>query len=328
MSAPSHVSFVKWLDHSEIPDLHDRLAVGWSGGADSTALLLALKSSGYDVIAWHVDHAWRNTSERECAVLKARAKAWGIPFFSARLDAASGSNREAEARALRFGQFARWGSEQHISMLCLAHQRDDQAETVYMRLLQGAGAGGCSGMQRQRQFDRLNVVRPLLHLSAGELREVLREAGVDWFEDPSNLDMSIRRNSIRHQMFPAMHDAGFSPSELFLRWQCQAERLAMQLDRDADVVLDGALVADNKQGAVSLSWLKWRSCSPPVRARVLQKMMAKLLGAGKTPGRRHILMVESWTGSSGRGGLDLSGCRLQRKQAYLHLQPTCSVCAE
>jgi len=320
-----HKQFQVWLTAANMPHLPDSLAVGWSGGADSTALLLALKASGRQVQAWHVDHGWRKASAHEAEALAEQAAQWNIPFISARLAPATKRNREAEARHGRYALFQCWSREQKIQTLCLGHHRDDQAETVCMRLLQGAGVGGCRGMWPERRMGEMWVVRPLLHVSGHALRMALSEAGVSWLEDPSNADLSIWRNRIRHQLFPAMAQAGEAPDTLFLRWRVQAERLAKQLDHEADILLHD-LRRDHAHGWC-LPWQTWVSGTPAVRARMLQKCMALLLGDGVTPGRRHIMLVESWTGKNGRGGLDLSRCRLYRDSDRLHLQPATAVCA-
>jgi tRNA(Ile)-lysidine synthase len=321
----SEFSAQSWLSHSDILTFPEEVAVGWSGGADSTALLLVLQTAGYRVHAWHVDHAWRDASADEALVLARLAKSWGISFSSVRLASAPDANREARARHARYAQFEKWSGQQGITILCLAHHRDDQAETVCMRLLQGAGAGGCRGMQRQRMLGMLRIVRPLLHVSGQELRLALQRTGVNWLEDPSNSDMTVWRNRIRHRLFPAVRQAGVLPDELFLRWQKQAEKLTARLDAAADMVMNSgnAHVSENRAEAtkqVTLRWQSWAACGSAVRARVLQKMMTRLLGAGVTPGRRHILLVEQWTNQNGRGGLDLSRCRLQHKSTHLHLE--------
>ncbi len=317
-----------WLNRNNMLPLSDDVAVGWSGGADSTALLLALQARGYRVHAWHVDHAWRDASADEASHLAEVAEQWGIPFSSARLTSVPETNREAAARHARYTQFERWAGQHGISTLCLAHHRDDQAETVCMRLLQGAGAGGCRGMQGQRMLGMLRIVRPLLHVPGLELRIALQQAGVGWLEDSTNSEMSVWRNRIRHRLFPAVRQANVLPEELFLRWQQQAEQLTVRLDAAADMVMNSGNAKESKDSKnpaempqVSLRWQSWAVCGSAVRARVLQKMMIRLLGAGVTPGRRHILLAEKWTNQNGRGGLDLSRCRLQRKRAYLHLEP-------
>jgi len=311
-----------WLNHDFFSDLPEHIAVAWSGGADSTALLLALKTAGHRVVAWHVDHAWRANSSQQAVELAEKADGWDIPFVSCRLPPQPSVNLEAVARQSRYQQFAVWAEEQGIDCLCLGHQQDDQAETVCMRLLHGAGPGGCRGITRERHMGDLRIVRPLLHVSASELRQALRQIDVVWLEDPSNKDTRYRRNFIRHRFFPAIRKAGISPEVLFLRWQIQADRLTALLDVEADAVIaaagNGAL--PDYPGVVRVVWRDWAQASRPVRARILQKMMARLLGEGVTPGRRHIMLAETWTRQSGLNGLDLSRCRLQRRSRFLHLE--------
>lgn len=289
------------------------VAVAWSGGADSTALLLALRAAGCKLTAWHVDHAWHPSSGANAARLEAWAKGWGIPFVCTRLGDPPEKNREAKAREQRYEQFRQWGREQHIRLLFLAHHRRDQAETVCMRLLQGAGAAGCAAMKSRVSYGELLLLRPLLTRDPEELRCLLRQHGVPWLEDPTNRDLSLRRNMVRHRLFPAMQACGTEPVDLFLRWQKQAEQLLARVDQ---------LVPDVEQideQHVRVKWTRWCHLSPAVRARLLQNMVQQVLGPGTTPGRRHILLAEAWTRRGGRGGLDLSGCRLQRQRRNLHL---------
>ncbi|PJA34891.1 MAG: tRNA lysidine(34) synthetase TilS [Zetaproteobacteria bacterium CG_4_9_14_3_um_filter_53_7] len=311
--------FSGWLEGQSVVPLSQPVAVGWSGGADSTALLLALKAAGYQVQAWHVDHAWRASSQVETEVLAIRAETWGIPFYASRLNVPSGKNIEAEARAGRYAQFVRWGKKLAVDTLCLGHHREDQAETVYMRLLQGAGAGGCRGMHGERMFEGLRLLRPLLHVPGAELKQTLRQSGVGWFDDPSNDEAGLWRNRIRRRSFPAMVRSGCDPVALFLRWKVQADRVAAALDEGAGKLLGYEGV--DSGGGVSLCWSDWCSSSAAVRARALQKMMVCVLGEGITPGRRHIEAVELWTSKKGRGGIDLSRCRLYRVKDKLHLKP-------
>jgi len=302
-----------WLGESDLPH---RLAVGFSGGADSTALLLALAQRGHQVVAWHVDHGWSRASTDVADSLERKCEAWGIEFHRVRLSVPSGKNREAEARKGRFAQFSTWASCQNINTLCLAHHRNDQAETVCMRLLQGAGVCGCGGMRRVRESNRLRVVRPLLHVARDEIVEVLRDAGLNWYEDISNNDTTLLRNRIRKRLFPAMQTAGIEPVHLFLRWQAQAVKLQQDLNKIADVV---DIKKKNEDAVVH--WKAWHDCSVPVRAVILQRMNAQLFGAGAVLGRRHIELAEAWRRHGGRAGIDLSRCRLFRDRETLHLAP-------
>lgn len=311
------MSLAELLSERWCASLPQRLAVGWSGGADSTALLLALKAASFQPEAWHIDHAWREGSADEARLLAERAAAWGIPFRSHRLPTPSGRNPEASARKGRFNHFLTWADKHNIDTIALGHHRDDQAETVCMRLLQGAGPAGCRGMADEREWQGVRLVRPLLELPARQLRSSLAQAGIDWLEDPSNSDTRLLRNHIRHRLFDRIDACGTDPATLFLRWQRQAQQITTRLDA-ASVQLTGTSPA--------IDWREWRAAEPAVRARTLQRLMATHLGEGTTPGRRHIELVEQWTRNDGRGGLDLSRCRLYRASGHLHLAPVTAAC--
>jgi len=302
---------VSWLKGCRLPE---RLAVGFSGGSDSTALLLALHHAGHKVIAWHIDHGWHTDSAKEATTLRRQMGIWGIEFHSASVDATSASNREATARKARHVQFALWAKAQGIKTLCLAHHRDDQAETVCMRMLQGAGVTGCAGMRPVWELDHLSIVRPLLRVPKAALKAALRQAGVQWLEDASNRDTTLMRNHIRHHLFPYIRKNGVDPADLFCRWQMQASRLAVILNGQASVV-----EIQQRQGVVSMSWNTWREMPGPVRACVLQHMMSMLFGEGVVLGRRHIELAESWLRKGGRRGIDLSRCRLSHRGEGLQL---------
>ncbi len=300
-----------WLQDCRLPG---RLAVGFSGGADSTALLLALRDTGHGVIAWHVDHGWRADSAREVDRLRRRMDTWGIEFYSAKLGVVPASNREAAGRRARYAQFSLWARVQGIKTLCLAHHRDDQAETVCMRMLQGSGVAGCAGMKSKREQGDLRIVRPLLQVPKSALQAALRQAGVGWLEDASNQDTTLMRNHIRHDLFSGMRKMGVDPAILFDRWQRQASRLAALLDAQASTA-----EIWRRSGMVSVSWHIWREMSGSVRACVLQRMMTMLFGEGTVLGRRHIRLAELWLRKGGHGGIDLSRCRLSHQGEGLHL---------
>jgi len=312
MSVPCLPESEAWLAGMQAPD---HLAVAWSGGADSTALLLALYSQQLHPSAWHIDHGWHRGSAAHTEILRQRARDWGIPFYTFRLSVNTKKNREAEARQARYAVFQRWAAEQGVQALCLGHHLDDQAETVFLRLLQGAGVVGCRGMAVDRSVGGLRLLRPLLAVPKCKLEQALSRAGLDWLEDPSNRDISLYRNRIRHVIFPHMRRYGTEPSKLFSRVAAQAVNLTcsmQELAGNIDITVQG--------GSVSVDWNRWR-CQPAyIRSMVLQRMTALLFGEGRVMGRRHILLVERWLNTSGRGGLDLSRCRLCRKGRRLHLR--------
>lgn len=317
---PSLSQAKDWLDKGWISLYqHTTVAVGWSGGIDSTALLLALRTLGLQIQAWHIDHAWHVDSASDAQRLAELAAHWGVCFKSIRLESAAQSNREAHAREGRYVAFQRLSEQTGIQTLMLAHHADDQAETVCMRMLQGAGVMGCRGIGRDIHRHGLHICRPLLHIRRDNLKHALQDKGVSWLHDSSNDDVALWRNRIRKQLFPRMQEAGIEPYDLFRRWQQQADNLALKIAKG----LNGMMIEHEKHGC-SLSWDSWYVLSQSLRVEMLQRMAVMVLGEGKVLGRRHLELIDVWRGKvmqgGGRGGLDLSGCHLACVAGRLHLQ--------
>lgn len=190
------------------------MAVALSGGADSTALLLACAERWLgQVHAWHVHHGLQGAAdgfERHCAALCARIQ---VPLHVKHVDArhAPGESPEDAARRHRYKAFdalAQEGQAQAaIKTVVLAQHADDQVETLLLALSRGSGLPGLAGMAAQWQRQGLAYRRPLLGVPAAALRRWLRERGEQWVDDPSNDDESFTRNRIRAQVLPALHAA-------------------------------------------------------------------------------------------------------------------------
>jgi tRNA(Ile)-lysidine synthase len=183
------------------------LAVALSGGADSSALLLAsARRWPGQVRALHVHHGLQAAAddfERHCASLCAQL---GVPLHTRRVDArpASGESPEAAARRARYAALAALAREQGVEDIALAHQADDQAETLLIALARGAGLAGLAAMPALALRDGLRYHRPLLAVTGAQLRDWLRAQGVAWIDDPSNADMRFVRNRIRAQLLPTL----------------------------------------------------------------------------------------------------------------------------
>jgi tRNA(Ile)-lysidine synthase len=186
------------------------LAVALSGGADSSALLLAcMRRWPSQVHALHVHHGLQAAAddfERHCANLCAQL---GAPLRTRRVDArpANGESPEAAARRARYAALAALAREQGIADIALAHQADDQAETLLIALARGAGLAGLAAMPALALREGLRYHRPLLAVTGAEIRAWLRTQGVTWIEDPSNSDTRFIRNRIRARLLPAVEAA-------------------------------------------------------------------------------------------------------------------------
>lgn len=179
-----------------------RVGVAVSGGPDSLALLLLAASARPGLVeAATVDHRLRPESAVEAKRVAEICSRLGVPhrILAVDLGEAPQSNLQARAREARYEALGGWAVEQGLAAVATAHHRDDQAETVLMRLARGAGVTGLSGMQCLRPLDGRGVllIRPLLGWTRGELREIVDEAGLQPVDDPANRDERFDRSRAR-----------------------------------------------------------------------------------------------------------------------------------
>jgi tRNA(Ile)-lysidine synthase len=191
------------------------VVVGLSGGADSVALadVLGVLSGrlGFRLVAAHLDHGLRPDSAADAAFCDERCRALGIPLVTGAADVRARALRdrrgiEDAARAERYDFLRRVKREAGARLIAVAHNRDDQAETLLLRLLRGAGHAGLSAM-RPRQGD---LIRPLLGVPREAIERYLRARGLEWRQDPTNADTALARNRVRHELLPLL-EARFNP---------------------------------------------------------------------------------------------------------------------
>ncbi len=161
-----------------------------SGGPDSLALLVLACEAGCRVTAWHVDHGIRPGSAAEAQVVAGVAARWNAAFEARTAVCRPGSNLEARARTTRYRVLPEG--------VLTGHTADDQAETVLLNLMRGAGPAGLSGMNPARH--------PLLALRRYQTRALCDSLELEPVEDPSNLDPTHRRNRVRHELLPLLCD--------------------------------------------------------------------------------------------------------------------------
>jgi len=185
----------------------DRIVVAVSGGPDSVCLLDVLSCLSPDLqvglVVAHFDHGLRSDEDQdETRFVASLAAVRNLPFEtkSARLDARGGS-LEDRARRARYRFLEEVRRRFSAEKIALGHQRNDQAETVLMRLLRGSGTGGLSGIAPIRDG---RVIRPILELSRNEIETYLGDRGLSFKTDPTNQDERFLRNRIRSRMIPSL----------------------------------------------------------------------------------------------------------------------------
>lgn len=217
---PTPESLANWLGRTTFPPPGSALRVGVSGGADSLALLALAVAAGCDVTAVHVDHGHRPGGAEEAALVEARSTSLGATFETAAVDVPSGPNLEARMRAARYAVL---GPD-----AATGHTADDQAETVLINLLRGAGLVGLGAMTPGPR-------RPILALRRADTIEICERLGWQPFVDPTNSDRAFVRNRVRHEVVPLLADvADRDVVPLLVRTAAHAREAAAELRARAE----------------------------------------------------------------------------------------------
>ena len=224
-----HDRLLDTIRHHELMRAGDRIGVAVSGGADSVALLellLDLRGDlGVVLSVVHFNHQLRGQeSDEDERFVRELAEAHALEFFGGSGDTrARAAQRkcgiEAAARELRYQFFWNVIEEQKLWRIATAHTLDDQAETVLLRFLRGAGTRGLSGIHPfvgegirtdEHSWQGEGLVRPLLDFRRAQLRHYLKRKGQGWREDSSNADTAFARNKLRQELMPKVRE--FNPA--------------------------------------------------------------------------------------------------------------------
>lgn len=196
----------------------DSVLVGLSGGADSVCLLHCLvvlrQKLGIKVLAAHLNHGIRGAeAERDQNFARDFCKSLDVPFYTETSDVpalakAEGISEETAGRLARYRFFAKLCREHNITKTATAHNRNDQAETVLMRIIRGTGTDGMSGIRYCR---RDGVIRPLLDVERVQIEEYCRLNKLEYCTDSTNKEESYTRNRIRKKLLPLLAEE-FNPN--------------------------------------------------------------------------------------------------------------------
>ncbi len=264
------------------------IVVGVSGGADSTALLHAMielrEQFDIQIVAAHLNHRLRGAdSDRDESFVRDLCARLDVKLVGERADRldAWASNLEERARDARHDFLNRAADGIGAEYVALAHHRDDQAETVLMRLLRGAGAGGLAAMS-ERGPGRL--IRPILALGRADIIGYLRERDLAYVEDASNSSPIFLRNRIRNELLPTL-EREYAPGvgNRLIELAAEMRSLDDLVSTIASREMETMRVADD---AIDLG--RFRGLHRAVQAAVIRKFIEERVGHLRHVGRAHI----------------------------------------
>lgn len=239
-SLPGAEALAAWAARHGADATDGPIAVAFSGGADSTALLLAAHARWPDrVLALHVHHGLQAAADAFEDHARALCGQKGIELRVCRVNArhAPGQSPEDAARTARYAALADMGRELAATWVLLGQHLDDQAETVLLALSRGAGLPGLAAMAESFHRHGVRFGRPWLGLAVQPLRDGLSRLGVAHIEDPSNADPRFTRNRIRQQLMPAWAATFDGFREALTRTASHAAQAQRLLDELADLDL-------------------------------------------------------------------------------------------
>jgi tRNA(Ile)-lysidine synthase len=300
---------------SSLLDFRLPLGVAYSGGADSTALLLAAAQRWPgQVHAVHIHHGLQAAASDFVRVCKSTCAGLGLPLHVVHVDASHGRGESPEdaARRARYAALATSASELSLAGILLGQHADDQVETLLLALSRGAGLPGLAGMAPEFVRGGVRFYRPLLALPADGLRAWLVQRSFAFVDDPSNIDERYARNRIRARLLPALEGAFPQFRETFARSARHAAQAQLLLGEVAaeDLVRIGSPPPINalqslsraRQANLLRHWLLRAHGATPSAAQLEQLMMQ--IAACTTRG--HQIHLKIATGYVDRTGPFLS----------------------
>lgn len=299
-----------------------RVLIGLSGGSDSVALTLLLRDlsehGGFEVAGLaHLNHGLRPTSDRDEAFCRELAGRLGLPLTVSRAPVADYAREhrlstEAAARTIRYSFLNAAAAEQRADRVAVGHTQDDQAETVLMKLVRGAGPVGLGGIYPKKGV----IIRPLLEVSRSALRAWLETRHQGWVEDETNEDLANPRNRMRLRVLPELALAlGGDPRAPIARAAMLIREDSEWLDLQADISFSRLVSAGEAGLRVDAAGVN--ALPPPLASRVLRRALCLVAGTAEV-GLEHVESVKALLRTRG-AGVDVPGGRVELSAGILVL---------
>lgn len=268
-------------------DKHDKVLAGLSGGPDSVVLLHVLlqlkKEYGLDIHAAHLDHGFRGEESREDRRFCERlAKKMKLDITCKEVDVPTIARQkeislEEAARLERYDFFRQVCSKKNIRKIAVGHNKDDQAETVLMRVIRGSGMTGLGGISPVRDLAGLTIIRPLIETTRREIEGFTKENNLSFRHDSSNDKLIFTRNRVRQELIPYL-EKNFNPN-IKEGLANMAENLRLEnefLEKFAKRKFKGMSRVKTNELAIDIK--KFKKQPEAMRKRILRSALACLNG--------------------------------------------------
>lgn len=275
----------------------DNVVVGVSGGPDSMALLYLLlhaqKHIDFNILVAHVNHGVRGEeADADELFVKRKAQELGLPFFSTRVDMEAYGDRhkishEEAGRKLRYGFFRNILKSYQGGKIAVAHNMNDQAETLLMRIMRGTGIDGLSGMK----FKSGDIIRPILNITRQEIEAYIEDNKIETVLDRTNLIPIYTRNKVRLELIPYIED-NFNPNIIETLWRLsQTSQTDSEFLRKYTEERYSEIVKSEGTRQLVLDAAGFKDLALGIQQRIIIFALTRLLGQYKGFGEQHISAV-------------------------------------
>ena len=322
-----------------LPTSGETIVVAVSGGADSTALLLALEElKNYNklytgICVAHLDHRLRKSSSKDAKWVADLSAKLGFKSVIGRakvLDDVEETNENLEqaARKARYAFLERTAKRVSANYVLTGHTMDDQAETVLLRLMRGSASLGLGGMEPVRPLAKnssIKLVRPLLWARRTETEAYCRFRKIQFLSDEMNDDLSFARVQVRKQLLPLMQSFNNRIVEAISRTATQLREDSAVLVNNSDALLQRAAVSNEESDETKVPALDVKvlaEAPPALRRRALRQWLSSARGSTRRLEMVHLLAVEKLLdGNAGGRVAELpGGGRVKRRQNRLEFE--------
>ncbi len=285
----------KTMSDNNMISEYDKVLVALSGGCDSVCLCLVLKELNIDFATAHLNHSIRSEADSDEEFCRAFSKKIGVDFYSEKVDIPeiakkSGVSEEVAGRNARYDFFNRLCFDKGFTKIAVAHNLNDNAETVLLNLLRGSGLKGLCGIPKTRG----NIIRPLTDVSRDEIEKFVKNKNQDFVTDKTNFSDDYTRNKIRNNVINKLVEIN---SSALLNISKTTDILTAD-DLHFDTLAEKYVYFDGESAYIKVS--EFEKLDNSVKARVLSKAYAYASKIGKDFEKKHIeYIIENYNKVNG-----------------------------